>query len=116
MSMDWLKRVWKSIGNAFRALSRGEFLLSIGAHKYYMHILYLFVLAWISILLSLKVDKTLVRVEENKTAIRDLEIFHAEKEAELVRLHSASTTVKRLKQLGSDVTLPEKPAVKMEKK
>ena len=80
-----------------------------------MHILYLFILAWVSIWLSLKVDKTLTRVEENKVDLRDLEIYHAEKEAELVRLHSASTTAKRLKQLGSDVTLPEKPAVKISK-
>ena len=110
------KSIWKSVKNAFRALSRGEFLLAIGAHKYYMHILYLFVLAWISILLSLKVDKTLTRLEENKTQLRDLEIYHAEKEAELVRLHSASTTEKRLKQLGSNVTLPEKPAVKVDRR
>lgn len=112
MSFSW-NDLWKSIRNAFRALSRGEFLLSIGAHKYYMHILYLFVLAWISIWMSLKVDKTLTQVEENKVDLRDLEIYHAEKEAELVRLHSASATVKRLKQLGSDVTLPEKPATKI---
>ena len=114
MSSGWVKTVWKSFGNAFRALNRGEFLLSIGVHKYYMHILYLFVLAWLSILLSLKVDKTLTEVEANKTELRDLEIFHAEKEAELVRLHSASTTGKRLKQLGSDVALPQKPAMKLE--
>ncbi len=111
-----VKTVGKSIRNAFRALSRGELLLSLGVHKYYLHILYLFVLAWISILLSLKVDKTLTQVEENKKDLRDLEVYHAEKEAELVRLHSASTTAKRLKELGSDVALPEKPAVKLDKK
>ena len=111
---------WESIGRSFRnfwrALGKGELLLSIGAHKYYMHILYLFILAWISILLSLKVDKTLTKVEENKVVLRDLEIYHAEKEADLVRLHSASTTEKRLKQLGSDVTLPAQPAIKIDKR
>ena len=86
-----LQGIGRSFRNFWRALGKGELLLSIGAHKYYMHILYLFVLAWISILLSLKVDGTLTRVEENKTALKDLEIYHAEKEAELVRLHSAST-------------------------
>ena len=60
--------------------------------------------------------KALTKVEENKAVLRDLEIFHAEKEAELVRLHSASTTAKRLKQLGSDVTLPEQPAIKIDKR
>ena len=113
--MSW-REIGRSIRNFWRALGKGELLLSIGAHKYYMHILYLFVLAWISILLSLKVDGTLTKVEENKVVLRDLEIYHAEKEAELVRLHSASTAVKRLKQLGSPVTLPEKPATKIEKR
>ena len=113
MSLQGIGRRFK---NFWRALGKGELLLSIGAHKYYMHILYLFVLAWISILLSLKVDGTLTRVEENKTALKDLEIYHAEKEAELVRLHSASTTAKRLKQLGSDVTLPGQPAIKIDKR
>ena len=111
---------WESIGRSFRnfwrALGKGDLLLSMGAHKYYMHILYIFILAWISILLSLKVDKTLTKVEENKVVLRDLEIYHAEKEADLVRLHSASTTEKRLKQLGSDVTLPAQPAIKIDKR
>ena len=109
------KTLWKSVGNAFRALSRGELLLSLGVHKYYLHILYLFVLAWITILLSQKVDQTHTRVQENKKDLRDLEVYHAEKEAELVRLHSASTTAKRLKELGSEVALPEKPAIKLDK-
>ena len=113
--MSW-KEIGRNIRNFGQALGKGDLLLSIGAHKYYMHILYVFVLAWISILLSLKVDGTLTKVEENKVALRDLEIYHAEKEAELVRLHSASTAAKRLKQLGSDVGLPEKPAIKIDKR
>ena len=111
-----LQGIGRSFRNFWRALGRGELLLSIGAHKYYMHIVYLFLLAWISILLSLKVDGTLTRVEENKVLLRDLEIHHAEKEAELVSLHSASTAEKRLKQLGSDETLPAQPAIKIEKR
>ena len=95
--MSW-KDFRRSVRNFWRVLGKGELLLSIGAHKYYMHILYLFVIAWISILLSLKVDG------------------HAEKEAELVRLHSASTAAKRLKQLGSDVALPVQPATKIDKR
>ena len=113
--MNW-KNVRKSFVNFWKALTKGDLLLSMGVHKYYMHVLYLFILAWISILLSLKVDGTLTKVEENKAALRDLEIFHAEKEAELVRLHSASTTAKRLKQLGSDVAQPEQPAIKIDKR
>jgi hypothetical protein len=113
--MNW-KGIVRKLRNFTRALGKGDLLLTIGAHKYYMHILYLFILAWVSILLSLKVDGTLTKVEENKVVLRDLEIYHAEKEADLVRLHSASTTTKRLKELGSDVTLPVKPAQKIDKR
>ena len=60
--MSW-KEIGRSFRNFWRALGKGELLLSMGVHKYYMHILYLFVLAWISILLSLKVDGTLTKVE-----------------------------------------------------
>ncbi|MBO5563674.1 MAG: hypothetical protein IJ701_04610 [Bacteroidales bacterium] len=112
MTVRW-KEIWVAVRNSLRALRKGEFLLSIGAHKYYLHIIYLFILAWISILVNLKVDKTLTRVEENKVDLRDLEIYHAEKEADLVKLHSASTTQKNLRRLGSDVTMPEKPATKI---
>ena len=111
-----MKDLARRFRNFWRMLGKGDLLLSMGAHKYYMHILYIFILAWITILLSLKVDNTLTKVEENKVVLRDLEIYRAEKEAELVRLHSASTAVKRLKQLGSPVTLPEKPATKIEKR
>ena len=55
-----LKEFGLTIRNLLRALRSGEFLLRIRADKYYMHILYLFLLMWMSILLSLQVDKTLV--------------------------------------------------------
>ena len=113
--MNW-KRVGKSVANFWRSLTKGDLLLSMGVHKYYIHVLYLFVLAWISILLSLKVDRTLTRVEENKRELRSLEIYHAEKEAELVGLHSASTTARQLKKLGADVALPQQPAIKIDKR
>ena len=113
--MNWAA-VGQSLRKFWRALGKGTLLLSMGAHKYYMHILYLFILAWISILLSLKVDGTLTRVEENKVVLHDLEIYRAEKEAELVRLHSASSAEKRLKELGSEVTLPAQPAIKIDRR
>ena len=104
------KELWQAFRNSLRALRRGEFLLAIGAHRYYLHILYLFVLAWATILLSLQVDKTLARVGDNKAALEQLRIHHAEKEAALVKLHSASAAETRLKELGSDAALPNEPA------
>ena len=81
----------------------------------YLSLLF-FLLMWLSILLSLKVDKTLSRVGDNKTAIDELRINHAQKEAQLVKLHSASAAEKRLRELGSPVTMPQEPATIVKRK
>ena len=107
---------WKKLRGGLKSLRNGELLLRIGADKFYLHIMYLFLLMWLSIMLSLKVDKTLSRVGEGKAALEELRIYHAQKEAELVKLHSASTTRTRLKQLGSPVTSPKEPATVIKKK
>ena len=110
------KSFWHSIGNTFRAIRSGELLLRIRADKYYMHIMYLFLLMWMTILLSLQVDKTLARVGDNENALKALRIHHAEKEAALVKLKSASAAEIRLQELGSPATLPNEPATLIKKK
>ena len=102
--------IWTAIRNSFKAIRNGEFLLRVRADKYYMHIMYLFLLMWMTILLSLQVDKTLSRVGDNKVALERLRIHHAEKEAALVKLHSASAAETRLRELGSEARLPQEPA------
>ena len=107
--MTW-KGLVKGFGRFIRALTKGELLLSIGAHKYYMHVLYLFLLAWLSILLNLKVDRTLTRVEENRKALQDMEIYHAQKTVELVSLGRMSKIEQMLEAEGSSLKMPNKPA------
>ena len=102
--------IWHTLRNTLKAMRNGEFLLRIRADKYYMHIMYLFLLMWMTILLSLQVDKTLSRVGDNKVALERLRIHHAEKEAALVKLHSASAAEIRLQELGSQARLPQEPA------
>ena len=110
------KSIWNAVRNTFRALRNGEFLLRIRADKYYIHIMYLFLLMWATILLSLQVDKTLTRVSDNKVKLETLRIHHAEKEAALVKLHSASSAETRLKELGSKAALPTEPATIIKQK
>ena len=107
---------WKKLRGGLKSLRNGELLLRIGADKFYLHIMYLFLLMWLSIMLSLKVDKTLSRVGDNKAAIEELRIYHAQKEAQLVKLHSASTAERRLRELGSPVSIPKEPAIIIKKK
>ena len=111
-----LSMLWGGIKNGFKALRNGEFLLRIRADKYYMHIMYLFLLMWVTILLSLQVDKTLTRAGDNQAALDVLRIHYAEKEAALVKLHSASAAESRLKELGAELALPQEPATIIKKK
>lgn len=111
-----VKDIWQAVHNSFKALRKGEFLLRVRADKLVLHIAYLFMLMWITIMLSLKVDQTLTKAGQNKAALEELRIHHAEKEAALVKLKSASAVESSLKAKGSSLTLPEHPATKIEKR
>ena len=111
-----MKDVGTAIRNTFKALRSGEFLLRIRADKYYMHIMYLFLLMWLTIMLSLRVDKTLAKVGENKVKIEELRIRKSEKDAEVVKLESASATQERLIKMGSKAAMPTEPATVIRKK
>ena len=111
---------WSEIGtaakNSIQAIFKGEFLLRLGVDKYFIHIIYTFLLIWLSIYMSMKIDATLTTVERNRATLKDLEIYHAEKTNELVRLNRFSSVEKNLEQLGSDVAIPQKPATIIKKK
>ena len=111
-----VKNFWLSVRNAFRALRNGDLLLRVRADKYYIHVMYAFLLMWLSIMLSLQVDKTLTRAGANKAALEELRIHHTESEAALVKIKSASATETRLKKLGSEVKMPSEPATVIKKK
>lgn len=99
----WLK-------NAFLATIKGEFLLRLHVNKYFIHIIYTFFLFWVSIWLSLKIEKTLTRVEENRKSLQDIEIYHAQKTVELAGMGRMSKIEDLLRDKGSELTIPEKPA------
>ena len=99
----WLK-------NAFLPAIRGEFLLRLHIGKYFIHIIYTFFLFWVSIWLSLKIEKTLTRVEDNRKTLQDTEIYHAQKTVELASMGRMSKIEDMLREKGSALTVPEKPA------
>jgi hypothetical protein len=79
-------------------------------HRLFPYILYMFFIAWISIWLSYKVEKTMYRVETNKKIIENLKIDNANKTCEIVSLTRISTVESMLEEAGSKVKAPEKPA------
>ena len=105
---------WKKIGNAikefFIALGRGELLTRMRVDKLFPYILYLFMLGCISIWMSYKAEQTMLKVQQNNRTIRTLKIYNAQKTYEIVGLDRIATVEEMLKNAGSDVKAPEKPA------
>lgn len=100
----------KWLRNAFLATIKGEFLMRLHVNRYFIHIVYTFFLFFISIWLSLKMEKTFTRVEDNRKALQDVEITYAQKTIELASLGRMSKVMDMLKEKGSALTVPEKPA------
>lgn len=96
--------------NSFLAVVKGEFLLRLNAGKYFVHIMYAFLLLAASIWCSLMIEDTMAKVERNKATIRELEIENSQLVFDLAKSERRSEVEKRLEELGSRVTEPDKPA------
>ncbi len=105
-----------TVGNFFVSLFKGDLVLKLHADKYFVHILYTFFLIWLCIWVSMRIDKTLTKVENNRKELASLEIYCAEKRAELEELYSIRVTEQNLEKLGSDLRRPEKPVTAIRKK
>ncbi|MGN0202708.1 MAG: FtsL-like putative cell division protein [Candidatus Cryptobacteroides sp.] len=103
--------VW--IKNAFLTMLKGRLLITLKIERYLVHIIYTFFIFWVSIYLSMKIEKTMTRVEENRRKLEDVEIFFAQKKVELTRLQRMSTVQEMLEEKGSTVGIPEKPATRI---
>lgn len=83
--------------------------------QYFIHIIWTFFLFFMSIWLSLQVEKTLTKVEAGKKELANVEIYHAQKVVELAGLNRMTTVRDLLEEKGSKVGLPEKPAARIQK-
>ena len=99
-----------AIKEFFIALGRGELLTRMRVDKLFPYILYLFMLGCISIWMSYKAEQTMLKVQQNNRTIRTLKIYNAQKTYEIVGLDRIATVEEMLKNAGSDVKAPEKPA------
>lgn len=105
-----LKRAAEFLRNSTVAVLRGEFLIRLRFDRYFLHIIYLFFLAVMSIWIKLEIEKTMARMEDNKKVLEDCKIYHAQKTCELVSLDRVSTVQDLLEKTGSDLTVPDRPA------
>ena len=89
--------------NSFTAIMKGEFLLRLNVGKYFIHIIYTFLLFALIIWVSLMVETTMAKVESQKAQIRELKIINSQKVYELAETTRRSEVDKRLESLGSQV-------------
>lgn len=103
-------KIWELVKNSFTAILRGEFLLRLRFDRWFLHIIYFFVLCALNIWVTLEIEQTMLNEEKNKARLEELKIYHAQKTCELVSLDRVSTVQDLLEKTGSDLTVPDKPA------
>lgn len=96
--------------NSFVAVLKGEFLLRLNIGRYFVHIVFTFLLFGITIWLSLMIETTMARVERNKATLKELEIVHNAKTFEAASLTRRSTVQAALADMGSEVSQNGEPA------
>lgn len=100
--------------NSISAVLKGEFLLRLNVGRYFIHIMYTFLLIGISIWISLMIETSLTTVEKNKETLKEMEILYSEKSFDVATLGRRSTISRMLESMGSPVCEPEKPAMTIE--
>ena len=101
-----LADVGRVLRNSFSAVLNGTFLLRLNAGRYFVHIIYAFVMFGLIIWLSLLTDATMAKVEKNRKEIAELQIANTQKTCELVSLTRRSAVEARLVKMGSEVGEP----------
>jgi len=103
------------IKESAKAILRGEFLLRIKCSEYFIHIIWTFFLFFCMIGLRLVVENTLTKYEDGKKTLSDMQIYHAQKTAELVSLGRMTTVEQMLQESGSKLEIPQNPPSRIEK-
>lgn len=121
MAEDTTVRKWKlsDIGaflkNSFLAILRGQFLMRLRIDEYFIHIVYVFFLMAMLILISLGVENSLNKVEENKQTLKELRIIWSDKTFEMAGVSSRSEVERKLSEMGSKLGEPDRSATVLDK-
>lgn len=96
--------------NSCIAILQGQLLLRLKVGRFFIHIMWTFLLFGITIYISLKIDTTLAKVENNKRELKELEIAHSQKIYDIVNISRRSSVESILQEMGSPVKEAEQPA------
>ncbi|MBO4263911.1 MAG: hypothetical protein J5871_04455 [Bacteroidales bacterium] len=107
---DILRTILTALKNSGGAILRGKLLLRLNVSRYFVHIIYVFFLFAMVIWVSLMIETTMTRVQRNAAALKELEIENTMKTCALVSLSRRSSVSSQLKNMGSKVGEPSRPA------
>lgn len=110
MDGEKIKGFGSSARSWFRSIISGDILLRMRVDRLFPYILYAFVLGWLSIWMSYRMEQTMSIAERNRKELETMKIHHAQKTCEYVGLDRISTIERMLEEKGSEVKAPEKPA------
>lgn len=99
--------------NSGKAILKGEFLLRLNIGKYFVHILFTFLMLALTIWFSLMIEASMAKVERGRKELVELNIEHTQKTYELVKLTRRSGVNEMLKEMGSAVTEAQQTATKL---
>lgn len=108
-NIDWSK-IAKATKETLVSIGQGTFLIRLRVDKLFPYILVLFILGCMNIWMSYMVEQAVLKVEKNKEKLETLKIYHSHMNGEIVELNRLSTVEQMLRDAGSEVTIPEKPA------
>ncbi len=111
-----LKTIGHNIWGVILDYFRGELLMKMGCGKYFMHIVFVFMLFWCMILFDVVVENRLYILKKNKETLSELQIYHTEKMVQLASFGRITKTERMLKERNSTVTYPTKPASRLDVK
>lgn len=92
-----------------RIVLKGEVVLRLD--RFLPHILVIVGIFALSIYLNLRIDQTLVRREQGRVALEQAKVCYYQKVCALAQIKQVNNVEQRLVELGSGVSMPEKPAV-----
>ncbi len=99
-----------TVKNYLKSIISGNVLITLGVDRLFPYILYAFLLGWLSIWMSYRMEQTMTLAEKNRAELETLKIYHAQKTCEYVGLGRISTIETMLEEKGSEIKAPEKPA------
>lgn len=109
-----IKKIVKWIGSVVGAILKAELLLRLRVDKYFIHIVYTFSIFILLIWLSLKIEMTMSKVEQQQRQLTELRYENSRLIFERERAGSRLEIDKKLQAYGSLVDEAQKPVIEFD--